>query len=123
MNVAVLEGDQVKVIDENASTLPDCPALLTSLLGFDVRDATAHRTATLLVPLAVSMRAHGRGGSLLVVPSDSVQWRDSIVTPDFVRRSTRRSPSSGTCHAHSRPGPRNARGRTRLTRRSPRWRA
>src|SRR6185436_10048008 len=35
VNVAVLEGDQIKVIDEKASNLPDCPALLTSLLGFD----------------------------------------------------------------------------------------
>jgi hypothetical protein len=35
VNVAVLEGDQIKVIDESASTLPDCPPLLTSLLGFD----------------------------------------------------------------------------------------
>src|SRR5437667_361392 len=24
-NVAVLEGDQIKVVDENASSLPDCP--------------------------------------------------------------------------------------------------
>ena len=35
VNVAVLEGDQIKVIDERASSLPDCPSLLTSLLGFD----------------------------------------------------------------------------------------
>ena len=35
VNVAVLEGDQIKVVDEKASSLPDCPPLLTSLLGFD----------------------------------------------------------------------------------------
>ena len=35
VNVAVLEGDQIKVIDEKASSLPDCPPLLASLLGFD----------------------------------------------------------------------------------------
>src|SRR5262249_27934839 len=35
INVAVLEGDLIKVVDERASTQPDCPALLTSLLGFD----------------------------------------------------------------------------------------
>src|SRR4051812_14922568 len=34
-NVAVLEGEIVKVVDEHASSLPDCPSLLTSLLGFD----------------------------------------------------------------------------------------
>ena len=68
VNVAVLEGDQIKVVDERASSLPDCPALLTSLLGFDARDVRAGGPANVLVPLAVSMRAHGRGGSLLVVP-------------------------------------------------------
>ena len=35
VNVAVLEGDQIKVVDERATSLPDCPHLLTSLLGFD----------------------------------------------------------------------------------------
>jgi hypothetical protein len=34
-----------------------------------------------LVQLAVSMRAHGRGGLLLVVPSVSENWRDSMVSP------------------------------------------
>jgi hypothetical protein len=33
------------------------------------------------VQLAASMRAHGRGGSLLVVPQGSVAWRESIVWP------------------------------------------
>ncbi len=81
VNVAVLEGDQVKVIDEQASTLPDCPSLLSSLLGFDTRDAGRSQPLNVLVSLAVSMRAHGRGGSLLVVPSENEQWRDSIVKP------------------------------------------
>ena len=31
--------------------------------------------------LAVSMRAHGRGGSLLVVPAGGDLWRESIVRP------------------------------------------
>ena len=35
VNVAVLEGEQIKIIDEQASSLPDCPELLVSLLGFD----------------------------------------------------------------------------------------
>jgi hypothetical protein len=80
VNVAVLEGDQIKVIDENASTLPDCPALLSSLLGFDAPSAWAGGV-NVLVELAVSMRAHGRGGSLLVVPSGSDDWQESIVQP------------------------------------------
>jgi hypothetical protein len=76
-NVAVLEGDTLKMIDERASSLPDCPALLTQLIGFDVSAPSLN----VLVQLAVSMRAHGRGGALLVVPASSDQWRDSIVQP------------------------------------------
>src|ERR1700722_1320411 len=33
VNIAVLEGDQVKMIDERASARPDCPAMLSALLG------------------------------------------------------------------------------------------
>src|SRR5271156_1705699 len=64
VNVAVLEGDQIKVVDEHALKLPDCPALLTSLMGFDSPTSWAH-SVNVLVQLAVSMRAHGRGGGLL----------------------------------------------------------
>jgi hypothetical protein len=34
-----------------------------------------------LVQLAVSMRGHGRGGSLLVVPPGTETWRESVVQP------------------------------------------
>jgi hypothetical protein len=83
VNVAVLEGDQIKIVDEQASSLPDCPPLLTSLLGFD---SPASWTADLdavnvLVQLAVSMRAHGRGGLLLLVPPGSELWQESMVRP------------------------------------------
>lgn len=80
VNVAVLQGDSVKVIDEDASSLPDCPSLLTSLLAFD-SPSTWAASVNVLVQLAVSMRGHGRGGVLLVVPEDSDQWRHSIVHP------------------------------------------
>jgi hypothetical protein len=80
VNVAVLEGDQIKVVDESASTQPDCPALLTSLLGFD-SPASWVQSVNALVQMAVSMRAHGRGGSLLVVPAGTESWRESIVQP------------------------------------------
>jgi hypothetical protein len=80
VNVAVLEGDQIKVVDEAASSLPDCPELLTSLLGFD-SPASWVNSVNVLVQLAVSMRAHRRGGALLVVPSDAESWRESIVHP------------------------------------------
>jgi hypothetical protein len=77
-NVAVLQGDQIKVVDERASNLPDCPALVTSLLGFD---SPASWGQSVLVQLAVSMRAHGRGGCVLVVPAGLDAWRESIVQP------------------------------------------
>ena len=34
-----------------------------------------------LLRLAVSMRAHRRGGTLLVVPARTEAWRESIVRP------------------------------------------
>jgi hypothetical protein len=79
VNLAVLEGDQIKIVDEQARTVPDCPALLTSLLGF--APAAGNGSANILVQLAVSMRAHGRGGILLVVPAAHESWRESIVQP------------------------------------------
>ncbi len=80
VNVAVLEGDQIKIVDESASSLPDCPELVTSLLGFDSPGSWVD-SVNVLVQLAVSMRAHGRGGSLLVVPPRTDKWRDAIVHP------------------------------------------
>jgi hypothetical protein len=80
VNVAVLEGDQVKLVDEQASSLPDCPALITSLLGFD-SPASWIDSVNVLVQVAVSMRAHGRGGSMLMVPANSDAWRESIIRP------------------------------------------
>src|SRR5580658_140205 len=80
VNVAVLEGDMIKLVDQRASTQPDCPALLTSLLGFESPASWAH-SVNVLVQLAVSMRAHGHGGCLLVVPAGSEMWRESIVQP------------------------------------------
>ena len=78
VNIAVLKGDQVKIVDEDSAHLPDCPALLTSLLGFR---SSGHQSVNVLIQLAVSMRAHKRGGLLLVVPSGSTAWRESILQP------------------------------------------
>jgi hypothetical protein len=77
VNVAVLEGDQVKVLDERAARLPECPGLLASLLGFDPPAPSADSIGV-MAQIAVSMRAHGRGGSLLVVPGSGQAWRESI---------------------------------------------
>ena len=81
VNVAVLEGDQIKIVDEGVGhSVPDCPAVVTSLAGAPERASHSGLT-TVLIQLAASMRQHGRGGALLVVPSGSQDWRESIVTP------------------------------------------
>jgi hypothetical protein len=80
VNVAVLEGDGIKVIDQRAAAVPDCPGLLMSLLGLESA-FSASGAASVLIQLAVSMRAHGRGGLLLVVPAESDSWKESILHP------------------------------------------
>lgn len=77
VNVAVLKGDEVKLVDEEDASLPECPAVLTSLLGF----GSATDSVNVLVQLAVSMRTHGRGGALLVVPQNSETWQESLLQP------------------------------------------
>ena len=80
VNVAVLEGDRIKIVDERASLIADCPAVLTSMLGFD-ESVLTDEALNVQVQLALSMRKHGRGGILLVVPPGSDDWRESIVQP------------------------------------------
>ena len=81
-NVAVLKGEQVKVIDEKGTSLPDCPQLLRALLAFTAAATNGpQHSLNILVQLSASMRAHGHGGILLVVPSNSERWRDSIAQP------------------------------------------
>jgi hypothetical protein len=80
LNVAVLEGDQIKVLDHQAISMPDCPPLVASLLGFD-SPASSADSVQVLIRLAVSMRAHGRGGAMLVVPQNTPAWRESIIGP------------------------------------------
>jgi hypothetical protein len=80
INVAVLKGDEIKIIDEHSKSLPDCPAMLTSLLDYNSPTGW-NDSVNVLVQLAASMRTHGHGGTLLVVPSDSEEWRSSIITP------------------------------------------
>lgn len=79
-NIAVLRGDQVEVIDEGMAEEPECPVLLASLLGEEPHAAWLD-SSSVLVQLALSMRAHGHGGSLLIVPPSSVAWKESIVWP------------------------------------------
>ena len=78
-NVAVFEGDEVKVLRPPAVDAPDYPAVLQSLVAPDSADADD--SVDVLLRLAVSMRAHKRGGTLLVVPAGTEAWRHSIVHP------------------------------------------
>jgi len=78
-NVAVLHGDDVKIIDvQGTKASPDCPNIVLTLLGFDQE---SDRSDNVLLALALSMRAHRHGGSLLVVPHGSDGWRSSILKP------------------------------------------
>lgn len=78
INVVVLRGDEIKEVDEHGTSLPDCPQLISALLSFGHPGSTGD-SVNVLVQLAASMRAHGRGGSLLVVPKGSTGWRESIL--------------------------------------------
>lgn len=79
-NVAVIQGDELKIVDPQAAISPAYPAALTSLLRPESRSA-ADSTVDIPLQLAVSMRAHGRGGMLLVVPAGSDEWTKSILQP------------------------------------------
>ena len=80
VNVAVLKGDQIKIVDDISAKIPDCPNLVTSLIGFN-SSSLWNDSLNVMVQLAVSMRDHKRGGTLLVVPSQKETWRDSIIHP------------------------------------------
>jgi hypothetical protein len=80
VNVAVLEGEQVKMLDRKSVRLPDAPALVASLLGLDVPGSSAD-SIQVLIQIAASMRTHRRGGSMLIVPHGTEAWRESIVGP------------------------------------------
>lgn len=80
INLAVLEGDRIKIIDERGSLIADCPSLLTSMIGFESA-SLQDEALNVQVQLALSMRRHHRGGILLIVPAGSNEWRESIVHP------------------------------------------
>jgi hypothetical protein len=76
-NVAVLEGDKIKILAQHSKSPGSCPAHLKSLLEIG-STSEPDSAANVLPQLALSMRAHGRGGTLVVVPDHSAEWRDSI---------------------------------------------
>ena len=79
-NVAVFEGEHVKVLSPQSVDVADHPPLLKSLIEPQA-PASPDDPADVLLRIAVSMRAHKRGGTLLMVPAASDVWRESIVQP------------------------------------------
>jgi hypothetical protein len=80
INLAVLQGDEIKIIDRQAEVSPAYPPLLASLFRSESQFPTG-APVNVLLQLAVSIRTHGRGGMLLVVPTGSVAWTESILQP------------------------------------------
>ena len=76
-NVAVFQGDEVKLLSREPDSAAGNSRLLRPLLAPDSADGPAD----VLLRLAVSMRAHRRGGTLLVVPAGDQAWRESIALP------------------------------------------
>ncbi|MCJ8210989.1 hypothetical protein MUY27_14820 [Mucilaginibacter sp. RS28] len=80
VNVAVLKGDQIRLVDENNTAISDCPALVNSLAQMP-KLSYMPNTINLLVELAVTIRNHRRGGLVLIVPTNSHEWKQSVVHP------------------------------------------
>jgi len=60
--------------------ISEAPPALGSLLSF-YSSAGRNESDNLLVKVAIAMRVHGRGGSLLVVPRNTDVWMESIIQP------------------------------------------
>jgi hypothetical protein len=80
VNIAILKGDQIKIVDEQNTALNHCPALVNSLLGMPL-PVFLNDSVNILVELAASMRVHGRGGLVLIIPNGSTEWQKSIIHP------------------------------------------
>ena len=79
-NVAVLEGSEVKFVDHHGAAFLDAPPALRPLQAFYV-SAGLEESDNVFVQLAISIRAHGKGGIVLVVPEADTAWRSSVVQP------------------------------------------
>ncbi|MBS7563927.1 hypothetical protein KHS38_05875 [Mucilaginibacter sp. Bleaf8] len=80
INVAILKGDEIKIVNERRLGMGDSPALVASLLGMPLPDSQDD-AVNVLIELAGAMREHGRGGIVLVVPDNTTAWHESIVHP------------------------------------------
>lgn len=80
VNVAILRGDQLQLVDADNAAVDGCSALQVFLPSAGLPASTGE-IDNVLVELAAAMRAHGRGGLVLVVPPGSTRWQESIVQP------------------------------------------
>lgn len=80
INIAVLQGEEIKVIDSTPRGIAHCPELLRKVFGSPL-DYEPPDSVSILMQLAVSIRSHGRGGSLLVVPAGTEVWGESLLQP------------------------------------------
>jgi hypothetical protein len=79
-NVAVLQGDRLKMVNEGGLDRPELLPAIASSLGF--ASPRAWRSPlNPVVGLALSMRAHRHGALLLIVPHGSDGWLESITPP------------------------------------------
>ena len=79
-NVAVIVGHEVRIIDHATVSGREYTPAMEALLELETNTPWSG-PAGVLVELGVSMRDHGRGGAMLLVPRGSVAWRESIVKP------------------------------------------
>ncbi len=79
-NVVVLKGEQIKYVIESEMVAEEFPTIVKTLLDGDTNVGWDDK-ANILIQLAVSMRAHGRGGSLVVVSDKDEEWKKSVISP------------------------------------------
>lgn len=79
-NVAVLKGEKIQVIDTNSCNGGNCIPILRALLDLTILSSW-NDPINILIQLSVSMRSHGRGGALLIVPKADENWTASIIHP------------------------------------------
>ena len=79
-NVAILKGDEIKIINENSAFLPDSPQILNYLLGLNT-NIKRTETVNVMIQLAVGMRSHKRGGIILIVSKLNNNWKKSMIHP------------------------------------------
>jgi DNA integrity scanning protein DisA with diadenylate cyclase activity len=80
INVAILKGDEIKLVDKTKGFLGSTSPVFNSLSGSN-KPGSSEETVNILIELSAAMRKHGRGGLVLVVPTDSDNWKESIVMP------------------------------------------